>query len=66
MMSSKNAMSGAAAVDLGLGDQLKNETEEQIAERKKKMMKSQQQGIGASLGPASLSLFAGGSNATGL
>jgi len=68
MLSSKNSMmSGAAATDLGLGDQLKNQVESELQLRKKKLLQNAglgQTGAMAGTGPAVQSLFtaAGGFN----
>lgn len=56
MLSSKNKALSAASADLGLGDQLQQETEAQILERKKKLL-SQQQQQASPLGPATQALF---------
>lgn len=65
MLSSKNTpiSSATAATDLGLGDALKNQVEGEIAARKKKLLQQQAtQGGQQALGPATQSLFAGGTN----
>lgn len=43
-MNIKNIAASGAAGDLGLGDVLQNETEEQVAERRRKMLAMQQTG----------------------
>lgn len=54
MLSRKNtAMFGQASMDIGLGDQLRDQTQDTIEEQKKKKML---QGQGA-FGPATQSLF---------
>lgn len=53
--SAKNFMLSPAAMDLGLGDQLKQQLDDQEIERKKKLAQAAQGGAG--LGPATMSLF---------
>ena len=60
-MSQKKAMTGAASMDLGLGDQLKNQVNDELEQRKKKLLAQSKMGAGA-LGPATMSLF--GQNGT--
>jgi hypothetical protein len=48
--SAKNQSLSASALDLGLGDQLKNQTEDEINQRKKKLAQM-------AISPATLSLF---------
>lgn len=57
MLSSKNMMLSPAAADLGLGDQLKMQLDDEDAQRKKKML--QQANALAPLGGAAQSLFGG-------
>lgn len=61
MMSAKNTMLSPAAADLGLGDALRQQVEDTIDERKKKLLRQAQiaQGPMASIGPATQSLFSG-------
>lgn len=62
MFSRKNAMlQGGASMDLGLGDQLKTQTEDEEEERKKKLMGANKN----VLGPATMSLFSMAGNANG-
>jgi len=63
MLSTKNTAL-SASMDLGLGDQLKSQAEDEILKRKKRMqqMALAAGGLGG-IGPASQSLFAGGLNA---
>lgn len=66
MLSSKNAMLSTAAADLGLGDQLQNQVQNELAQRKKKLQQSAGLGMSSAMtgGPATQSLFsaAGGFN----
>ncbi len=60
VQSTKNAaVPGSAAFDLGLGDQLKSQTEDEINARKKKMAQ-----LAGGMGMASTSLL-GGMNGQG-
>lgn len=52
---------GAASMDLGLGDQLKTQTEDQIEEQKKKKL---MMGGGNVFGPATMSLFSMAGNSS--
>lgn len=65
MLSNKNSMLSQAGQDLGLGDQLKNQTEEEIAKRRKKLQAMQAMGMspGSTMGSAAASLGLGGTNA---
>lgn len=56
-MSAKNQQVGAAASDMGLGDQLKAQTEDEVLQRKKKLAKANSGN--AVLGPAAMSLLGG-------
>lgn len=60
MLSSKNTPLSAAATDLGLGDQLKTQVENELMQRKKKLLQNAGLGggQGAAGGPATQSLFA--------
>ena len=62
LTSTKNQMTLAASSDLGLGDQLKSQVEDELAQRRKKLLKP---GLGqlTGTGPATQSLFG---NAGGL
>lgn len=64
MLSTKNALVPSAGVDLGLGDQLKSQAEDEINKRKKRMMQlANQAGALGGVGPATQALFSGGMNA---
>lgn len=64
-MSSKNFMvSGEASRDLGLGDLLSSQLAEQEEERKKKLLKAQQAGVG--LGNAAQDLYGGAARVPGM
>ena len=62
MLSQKNALLPSAGVDLGLGDQLKSQAEDEINKRKKRMMQLAS-AAGGMMGPATQTLFSGGLNA---
>lgn len=70
MLSLKNEGLSLASTDLGLGDMLKLQADDQIAERKKKLLQAQGQPEMPGLSPATLSLFGnggfGGGSAGGL
>lgn len=66
MLSAKNSMLSAAGADLGLGDQLKSQAEDEILKRKKRMSQmalAAGGSMGAGVGPATQTLFSGGFNA---
>lgn len=64
MLSQKNSMLPSAGVDLGLGDQLKSQAEDEINKRKKRMMQLANAAGGMmGVGPATQTLFSGGLNA---
>lgn len=62
MPNQKNSALSPAATDLGLGDQLQSQVENELAKRRRK---SQQliTGAAAGLSPAATSLLSGGLNA---
>lgn len=61
MISAKNQMISAAASDLGLGDMLKQQLDDTMEERRKKLLRQAQttQLAHTQMGPATQSLFAG-------
>jgi len=63
MLSTKNSALSAAGADLGLGDQLKSQAEDEIMKRKKRMNQLAMMAQGGGVGPATQTLFSGGFNA---
>lgn len=59
MLSTKNAMLSQSAADLGLGDGLKAQVENQLQQRKKKLLQNTGLGMPSAAGPATQSLFSG-------
>lgn len=57
MLSEKNFSLGPAATDLGLGDMGRMQLDDEMQERKKKLLQSQKIAQGQPFGPATLSLF---------
>lgn len=62
MLSTKNAMLSQAGQDLGLGDQLKTQVENELQQRKKKLLTAAGLGMspGGGLGQAASALGLGG------
>lgn len=60
MLSVKNEGLSNAAADLGLGDMLREQTDDLIQERKKKLEQAQTAGANIGMSPATMSLFGNG------
>lgn len=63
--SAKNAIMSQAAADLGLGDQLRQQVEDEVQKRKKQMGDVSTVNTNA-LSPAALAIFGGGTKGPGV
>jgi hypothetical protein len=59
LMNSKNMAISQAAGDLGLGDMLRQQTEDMTEEERRKRMRQMQQASGATVGSAAMDLLGG-------